>query len=55
MRPIAYAPNGRVVVTPYDHYSLLRTMEAGFGLPLREPGGDQTSKVMNEMFGSCDE
>jgi phosphatidylinositol-3-phosphatase len=24
-----YAPNGRVVSTNYDHFSLLRTLEAG--------------------------
>ncbi len=50
-----YAPNGRVVDTPYDLYSLLRTLEAGFGLPCLNHACDQTSKVMNEMFGSCDE
>ncbi|MGC2411481.1 MAG: alkaline phosphatase family protein [Stellaceae bacterium] len=46
-----YAPNGRVSNTPYDHFSLLRTLEAGFGLPCLNHACDATSKVMNDMFG----
>ena len=50
-----YASNGRVDDTPYDHYSLLRTLEAGFGLPCLNHACDQTSKVMNVIFGGDDD
>jgi phosphatidylinositol-3-phosphatase len=46
-----YAPNGRVSNQPYDHFSLLRTLEAGFGLPCLNHACDPTSKIMNDMFG----
>jgi len=46
-----YAPNGRKSSKPYDHYSLLRTLEAGFGLKCLNHACDRTSKVMNDLFG----
>jgi hypothetical protein len=47
-----YASNGRVDGRAYDHYSLLRTLEAGFGLKCLNHACDKrTSKVMNELFG----
>jgi phosphatidylinositol-3-phosphatase len=46
-----YAPNGRVSNQFYDHFSLLRTLEAGFGLPCLNHACDSTSKVMDDMFG----
>ena len=46
-----YAPNGRTSNQPYDHFSLLRTLEAGFGLPCLNHACDPTSQVMNDMFG----
>ena len=46
-----YAPNGHVVSTPYDHFSLLRTLEAGFGLPCLNHACDATSHVMDDLFG----
>lgn len=46
-----YARNGRTSAQPYDHYSLLRTLEAGFGLPCLNHACDATSKVMNDLFG----
>jgi phosphatidylinositol-3-phosphatase len=46
-----YAQNGRVDPTVYDHFSLLRTLQAGFGLPCLNHSCDLTSKVMNVMFG----
>jgi phosphatidylinositol-3-phosphatase len=46
-----YARNGRISNKPYDHFSLLRTLEAGFGLPCLNHACDPTSKVMNDMFG----
>jgi len=47
----SYATNGRKSTQPYDHYSLLRTLEAGFGLPCLNHACDATSKVMNDLFG----
>lgn len=46
-----YAKNGRVDTGFYDHYSLLRTLEAGFGLPCLNHACNSTSKVMNVAFG----
>jgi hypothetical protein len=46
-----YASNGRKSNHPYDHFSLLRTLQAGFGLPCLNHSCDSTSTVMNEMFG----
>lgn len=47
----SYAPNGRVSNTPYDHFSLLKTLEAGFGLPCLNHACDGTSLVMGDLFG----
>ena len=47
-----YAPNGAVSSTPYDHFSLLRTLEAGFGLPCLNHACDSTSLVMDDVFGA---
>jgi phosphatidylinositol-3-phosphatase len=46
-----YAHNRTVSAQPYDHYSLLRTLEAGFGLPCLNHACDATSHVMNDLFG----
>jgi hypothetical protein len=46
-----YAPNGQTFTTPVDHFSLLKTLEAGFGLPCLNHACDATSVVMNTMFG----
>jgi phosphatidylinositol-3-phosphatase len=46
-----YAPNGRKSAKYYDHFSMLRTLEAGFGLKCLNHACDRTSKVMNELFG----
>lgn len=48
----SYATNGRKSTTPYDHFSLLRTLEAGFGLPCLNHACDTTSLIMNDMFGN---
>jgi hypothetical protein len=47
-----YAPNGRKSSVAYDHFSLLRTLEAGFDLPCLNHACDATSLVMNDMFGA---
>jgi hypothetical protein len=46
-----YASNGRASDKFYDHYSLLRTLEAGFGLPCLNHACDPTTQVMEDMFG----
>jgi hypothetical protein len=46
-----YAANGIVDANNYDHFSLLRTIEAGFGLPCLNHACDVTSVTMNAMFG----
>ena len=46
-----YAPNRKTSAQPYDHFSLLRTLEAGFGLPCLNHACDATSRVMNDLFG----
>lgn len=46
-----YAVNGKVSSKPYDHFSLLRTLEAGFALPCLNHACESTSKVMGDMFG----
>jgi hypothetical protein len=46
-----YAPNGRTSDLPCDHFSLLRSLEAGFGLPCLNHACDPTSKVLNKLFG----
>ncbi len=47
-----YAKNGIKSSTAVDHYSLLRTLEAGFGLPCLNHACDATSLIMNDMFGA---
>ena len=42
--------NSVVSNVPYDHYSALRTLEAGFGLPCLNHACDSTSKVMGDIF-----
>lgn len=46
-----YAQNGRTSQVPYDHYSLLKTLETGFGLPCLNHACAPTSKIMSDMFG----
>lgn len=45
-----YAPNGKTSSIPYDHFSLLRSMEVGFGLPCLNHACDATSKIMSDLF-----
>lgn len=46
-----YSKNGRTSNAFYDHFSLLRTLEAGFGLPCLNHACDPASRVMNDIFG----
>ena len=45
-----YGPHGVQSSNFYDHFSLLRTIEAGFGLPCLNHACDSTSKVMTDLF-----
>lgn len=45
-----YGVNGRASSVAYDHYSLTKTLEAGFGLPCLNHACDKTSKVMSDLF-----
>jgi hypothetical protein len=47
----SYAANGRKSSVAYDHFSLLRTLKDGFGLPCLNQACDATSLIMNDMFG----
>lgn len=46
-----YSTNGKKSSVAYDHFSLLRTLEAGFGLQCLNHACDNTSLVMNDLFG----
>ncbi len=48
-----YAANGRKSSVGYDHFSLLRSLEAGFGLPCLNHACDPASLVMNDLFGGA--
>ncbi|HLH12726.1 MAG TPA: alkaline phosphatase family protein [Methylovirgula sp.] len=47
-----YAKGGNASSQPYDHFSLLRTLEAGFGLRCLNHACDSTSQVMDDLFGA---
>jgi hypothetical protein len=47
----SYARNGRVSDRAYDHFALLRTLEAGFGLACLNHACDAGVKVMEDLFG----
>jgi phosphatidylinositol-3-phosphatase len=46
-----YGKHGRKSNVAYDHFSLTRTLDAGFGLPCLNHACDATSTVMYDMFG----
>ena len=45
-----YGVHGVSSNTPYSHFSLLKTLEAGFGLPCLNHACDADVKVMSDMF-----
>ena len=45
-----YGRHGVQSPTFYDHFSLLRSLEAGFNLPCLNHACDQASKVMSDLF-----
>jgi phosphatidylinositol-3-phosphatase len=46
-----YGPHGVSSKNFYTHFSLLRTLEGGFGLPCLNHACDSSSKVMSDLFG----
>lgn len=46
-----YGPHGVSSDKWYSHFSLLRTLEGGFGLPCLNHACDSSSKVMSDLFG----
>lgn len=49
----SYAPTGITSDKPYNHFSLLKTIEAGFGLPYLNHAGDHNVKAMSDLFGGA--
>lgn len=47
-----HGPRGVTDPTPYDHYSLLRTIEDAFGLPHLRHAGDPAVRPMSALFSS---
>jgi phosphatidylinositol-3-phosphatase len=45
-----YGPGGRTSSKFYTHFSLLKSLEAGFGLPCLNHACDQSTKVMSDLF-----
>ncbi len=46
-----YGVHGAQSVKRYDHFSLLKTIEAGFGLPCLNHACDEDVNVMSDLFG----
>jgi hypothetical protein len=45
-----YGPHGVTSDVPYNHHSLLKTLETGFGLPCLNHACDANVQVMSDMF-----
>jgi hypothetical protein len=46
----SYAPTGISSNVPYNHFSLLKTLETGFGLSYLNHAADKNVKVMSDLF-----
>jgi phosphatidylinositol-3-phosphatase len=46
-----YAPGGKLSNLKYNHFSLLKTIEAGFGLGYINHAADPNVKLMTDLFG----
>ena len=46
-----YAPGGKSSNVKYNHFSLLKTIEAGFGLDYINHAADPNVKLMSDLFG----
>jgi phosphatidylinositol-3-phosphatase len=49
-----YGRHGAVSKKQYNHYSLTRTLQAGFGLPCLNHACDDSTKIMSDLFGRDD-
>jgi hypothetical protein len=49
-----YGKGGVVSERPYSHFSLLKTLEAGFGLPCLNHACDSDVNLMSDLFGATD-
>jgi phosphatidylinositol-3-phosphatase len=47
----SYGPNGVHSNRKYNHFSLLKTLEAGFGLDYLNHAGDKNVHLMSDLFG----
>jgi phosphatidylinositol-3-phosphatase len=47
-----YAPGGKTSNVKYNHFSLLKTIEAGFGLDYLNHAADQNVKAMSDLFSA---
>jgi hypothetical protein len=47
-----YGPHGVTTKNFYNHYSLLKSIEGGFGLPCLNHACDSNVNVMSEMFAA---
>jgi hypothetical protein len=50
----SYAPTGVSSNVMYNHFSLLKTLEAGFGLHYLNHAADTNVKVMSDLFGGAE-
>jgi hypothetical protein len=50
-----YGSHGKESAQFYTHFSLLKSLEAGFGLPCLNHACDSSVKVMSDLFGGGDE
>jgi len=48
----SYGTHGVPSAAPYNHYSLLKSIEGGLGLPCLNHACDSNVKVMSDLFGS---
>jgi hypothetical protein len=48
----SYARTGVPSNVKYNHFSLLKTLEAGFGLRYLNHAADSNVKVMSDLFGN---
>jgi len=47
----SYAPTGIQSNVRYNHFSLLKTLEAGFGLPYLNHAADKNVNLMSDLLG----
>ncbi len=47
-----HGPNGKPSNRQYNHYSLTKSLEAGFGLPCLNHACDASTEIMYDLFGS---